>query len=437
MGSREPAAVALLSALALPLLQSWSEIKADFELNWLIYLSMPFIAAFVGYTTKLVALQMLYRPIEFVGIGPFGWQGVVPRRAGKTAAVTIQMLTDKLLKPEEILDKIDAQAAVDELREPLTRTVDEMARELAEQLRPGLWDSLPEAGRKAIQARVHAAAPKVVDRMVAEMKADLPRFVDLQYLAVTILVKNKEQLNELMRGLGGAAMKFIRRSGIYFGFAIGLVQMVAWGYFHNPWIMPAFGFFTGFASDWLALNLIFIPREPKKLLGFIPVHGVLHAEREQITRDYARLLANDIFSADVLFEAIMHGPTSERLFALIEKEVSRTLDEQAGFAQPLVALAVGTQRYRAVKETIVRMMMERLPETMAEAKDYTARTLDIENLIIEKMNQLSPDQYEGILRPVFKDDEMLMITVGAVLGFAVGELQVFMVHLFERTPAGH
>ena len=39
-----------------------------------------------------------------------------------------------------------------------------------------------------------------------------------------------------MRGMGGAALKFIRRSGIYSGFAIGLVQMVAWGLFHNPWI---------------------------------------------------------------------------------------------------------------------------------------------------------------------------------------------------------
>jgi uncharacterized membrane protein YheB (UPF0754 family) len=415
-------------------LQTWSEIKADVEVNWLIYISMPFIAAFVGYTTKLVALQMLYRPIEFKGIGPFGWQGVVPRRAGKTAAVTIQMLTEKLLKPEEILEQIDARAAVDELRGPLTRTVDEMARELVDEVRPGLWDSLPEAGRRAIQNRVHAAAPKVVDNLLVEMKQDLALYVDLQYLAVTILVKNKEQLNDLMRGLGGAAMKFIRRSGIYFGFAIGLVQMVAWGYFHNPWIMPAFGFFTGFFSDWLALNLIFIPREKKKLLGFIPIHGVLHAEREQVTRDYAKLLANDIFSADVLFEAILHGPTSDRLFATIEREVSAALDAQSGFATPLVALAVGTTRYRALKESIISRLIERLPDTMAEAKDYAAKTLDIENLIVSKMNQLTPDQYEGIMRPVFKDDELLMISVGAVLGFLVGELQVVFVEQFSHHP---
>ncbi|MFZ1161885.1 MAG: DUF445 domain-containing protein [Mycobacterium sp.] len=375
---------------------------------------------------------MLYRPIEFIGVGPIGWQGVVPRRAGKTAALTIQMLTDKLLKPEEILDKIDAKQAVEELREPLTRTIDEMARDLAEQLRPGLWDSLPAAGRNAVLSRVHAAAPEVVDNIFRAIKADLPRFVDLQYLAVTTLVKNKAQLNELMQGMGGAAMKFIRRSGIYFGFAIGLVQMVSWGLLHNPWIMPGFGFVTGFASDWLALNLIFIPREPKKLLGFIPVQGVLHAQREQVTRDYARLLANDLFSADVLLEAILNGPTSERLFAAVEKEVSAAFDAQTGVARPVITLAIGTQRYREAKDAVVRMVVERLPDTMQEAKDYTAKTLDIENLIVEKMNKLTPDQYEAILRPVFKDDEMLMVMVGAVLGFFVGELQVVLVEHLSR-----
>jgi uncharacterized membrane protein YheB (UPF0754 family) len=412
-------------------LQTWSDITADFKVNWLIYLSMPFVAAFVGYSTKLVALQMLYRPIEFVGIGPFGWQGVVPRRAGKTAALTIQMLTDKLLKPEEILEKIDAKQVVEDLREPLTRALDEMARELAEQIRPGLWDSLPAAGRRAVLDRVHAAAPQTVDNLLAQMKADLPRFVDLQYLAVTILVKNKTQLNDLMKGMGGAAMKFIRRSGIYFGFAIGLVQMVAWAIFHNPWIMPTFGFFTGFASDWLALNLIFIPREPKKLFGFIPVHGVLHAERETVTRDYARILANDLFSTEVILEAILNGPTADRLFAAIDKEVSAAVDAQAGIAQPLVTLAIGTKRYRELKDTIVAMVLERLPKTMQEAKDYAAKTLDIENLIVDKMNKLSPAQYESILRPVFKDDEMLMVTVGAILGFLVGELQVVFVEHFS------
>lgn len=421
-----------LSAALLPLVQTWDEIVADFEVNWLIYLSMPLIAAFVGYTTKLVAIKMLYWPIEFRGIGPIGWQGVVPRRAGKTAALTIHTLQEKLLRPEEILDRIDASAAVEELRGPLIRTADELARELLEEVRPGLWDSLPEAGRRAVLSRVQAAAPRVVDNLLVEMQSDLPRFVDLQYVAVTVLVRNKEQLNRLMQGLGGAAMQFIRRSGIYFGFLIGCVQMVAWGYFHNPWIMPAFGFFTGFFSDWLALNLIFVPREKRKLLGFIPVHGTLHAQRDQVTRDYARLLANDIFSADVLLDAILRGPTADRLFTVVAREVDAAIDAEAGLARPVLTLAIGTKRYREFKEKLIQLLIDRLPDTMAEAEDYATRELDIENLIVEKMNRLTPEEYEGILRPVFKDDEMLMVMVGAMLGFAVGELQLLMVEHLSR-----
>ena len=78
------------------------------------------------------------------------------------------------------------------------------------------------------------------------------------------------------------------------------------------------------------------------------------------------------------------------------------------------------------------MLIERLPQTLPEARDYTAKALDIENLIVEKMNKLSPAKYQAIPRPVFKDDEMLMITVGAVLGFLVGELQVDLVGQFAR-----
>jgi uncharacterized membrane protein YheB (UPF0754 family) len=417
----------------LPLVQSWSQIVHDAKLNWIIYLSMPLVAAAVGYFTKLVAIQMLYKPLEFKGIGPIGWQGVVPRRAGKTASMTIELLTQNLLKPEEMLDRIDAQEAVEELRGPLEYTVDAMARELIDYLRPGLWDSLPTSGRRAVQERVRASAPQVVERIMVRMRADLTRFVDLQYLAVQILVRNKAQLNELMKGLGGAAIKFIRRSGIYFGLLIGTIQMFAWGYFHNVWVMPAFGFFTGFASDWLALNLIFIPRHERKLLGFIPIRGVLHAEREQVTRDYARLMANDIFAIDVMMEAILTGPTSDHLFAVIGQEVADTLDAELGASRSLVTLAVGTQRYQRMKDKVVTTMIARLPETMEHARDYAERTFGMEELIVEKMNQLTPEEYEGIMRPVFKDDELLMICVGAVLGFLVGELQVVFVEQLSRS----
>ena len=52
---------------------------ADFGEHWQVYVTMPFIAALIGYVTKRVAIEMMFRPLEFVGVKPFlGWQGVLP-----------------------------------------------------------------------------------------------------------------------------------------------------------------------------------------------------------------------------------------------------------------------------------------------------------------------------------------------------------------------
>jgi uncharacterized membrane protein YheB (UPF0754 family) len=413
-------------------LQTWTEIKHDAATNWYIYLSMPLVAAFVGWSTKIVALEMIYRPLEFKGIGPIGWQGIVPRRAGKVGSKTIELLTSNLLKPEELVDKIDAEEAVEALRAPLAKAIDDITRDLAEQIRPGLWDSLPEAGRKAVQARIHSQVPRVTGNLLNEMKSDLSRYVDVQFLAVTTLVRNKEKLVKLMRGLGDNAMAFVRRSGIYFGFGIGLVQMFAWGLFKNPWIMPAFGFGVGLISDYIALNMLFRPIRPTKILGLFQFQGLLHAQRETVTSDYARILAEDLFTPEILLDGLLKGPGSDKLFALVAKEVEEAVDAQTGIARPLVVFTVGTQRYRELKDRVVDLILERLPETLHEAGDYAASAIDLEKTIIEKMNQLSPEEYESILRPVFKDDEPLMITVGAVLGGFVGELQVQMIELLGR-----
>jgi len=62
----------------------WEAFVADFKADMWLYLSIPFISGFIGWITKVVAVRMMFSPIEFVGIKPYlGWQGIVPRKAEK------------------------------------------------------------------------------------------------------------------------------------------------------------------------------------------------------------------------------------------------------------------------------------------------------------------------------------------------------------------
>lgn len=73
-----------------------------------------------------------------------------------------------------------------------------------------------------------------------------------------------------------------------------------------------------------------------------------------------------------------------------------------------------------------------MPELICNLDDYAGRALDVENLIFEKMSQLSTEEFEAVVRPVFKDDEPMMVAIGAVLGLLVGELQVVAVEHLSR-----
>jgi uncharacterized membrane protein YheB (UPF0754 family) len=393
----------------------------------LVLLSMPLVAAFIGYVTKLLAIEMMFRPIEFRGRPPLGWQGMVPRRAAKMASIAIDTLLSRLLKPEELLERIDADEVVAALEEPLEETVEEIAREIAAQVHPALWERMPDTAQQAVVARVRQRAPEMVEGVLAEMREDLGAVFDLKYVVVRNLVRDKKLLNRLFREMAQPELRFIARSGLYFGFAIGVVQAAIWAATHEPLIMPVFGLFIGWTTDWLALRMIFRPTQERGLIGPLRWQGRFHRRRYEVSEHYGDMLAREILTPHVLLDAMLTGPTADRLFAMVERAVGRALDAEAGVARPVVTLAVGSGRYEKLKRTIARRAIERIPETAEHLEAYTEGALDIRNTVVGKMRDLTVSEYEGILRPIFKEDEKVLIAAGALLGFLVGELQVILV----------
>ena len=61
---------------------------------------------------------------------------------------------------------------------------------------------------------------------------------------------------------------------------------------------------------------------------------------------------------------------------------------------------------------------------MKFVEQYAGDAMDVRNTVVERMQDLSPEEFEGMLRPAFKEDEWILITVGAVLGVVVGEMQI-------------
>ena len=131
-----------------------------------------------------------------------------------------------------------------------------------------------------------------------------------------------------------------------------------------------------------------------------------------------------------MIEAILRGPLSDRVFAMIRREVQAALDRSTGLARPLVVAHDRQHALPADEATIAEKIMARLPETMTYVEDYARDTMDIRNLLRDKMQRLDEQQFEALIRPAFEQDEWILITVGAALGFFMGEAQALILEHF-------
>ena len=137
----------------------FQEMIADFQQNFWLYISIPFISGFIGYVTKVIAIQMMFSPLEFKGLRlfglPIGWQGIVPRKAEKMATTAVELMTSKLIKPEEIFARLDPKRIAKEIEKPLMAAAEDITREVAQQYQPGLWEGMPEFARQKQIGRAH------------------------------------------------------------------------------------------------------------------------------------------------------------------------------------------------------------------------------------------------------------------------------------------
>ena len=72
-------------------------------------------------------------------------------------------------------------------------------------------------------------------------------------------------------------------------------------------------------------------------------------------------------------------------------------------------------------------LVKQLPSILPISYDYQDEVLLIEDTVREAMRVLPPAEFEGVLHPVFEEDEIKLIFVGGVLGALVGLAQYTLI----------
>jgi uncharacterized membrane protein YheB (UPF0754 family) len=397
--------------------------------QYLPFLIPPF-SALIGWITNVIAVRMMFYPTDFKGIRPFlGWQGLVPANAKRLGQFSTRLITTKLMPLRELFDQFSPESFQGEMSGPVDQITEQVLEEIAQRAAP-LWSALDEDARGHIRDMVRAEVTGTTLAVVGDIKEQITEILDLEEVVGRAIERDKAVVSQMFLHVGEKEFKFVERSGLVFGFIFGLAQMAVWLVYPAWWSLPLAGFFVGWATNWVALKLIFEPQEPRKV-GPFTIQGLFHKRQKEVAKAFAELTTDRVLNTENILESIVDGPGKQRLLGIMELRLGELIDKQA--ENPMFAAALPPEELEHLRKEIPRRIEAELPKPGGFLHTFVDRAVNIRKELFERMTALDPKSFEGVLRPAFQQDEWKLILAGAALGLVAGVFQV--VYVFGGTLA--
>ncbi|WP_029653413.1 DUF445 family protein [Marinobacter daepoensis] len=390
----------------------------------LTLVSVPLMAAVVGWFTNWLAIQMSFHPVRFMGVGVIGWQGVIPRKAEKMAHICIDRTLQKFGDLNSVYQKLEPNRIVEQVVAQVTPRMDEYIDEIMYEIQPVLWDNLPLFVRARIYQWARQQLPGRVEELVEDFGADLDELVDLKALLSRELQNHPDLMNRIFQQAGAVELRSVINRGAVIGALMGAVLAPAAVLYPQPWLLPVGGFVIGFITNWIAINLIFAPVRPRRVL-FWRLQGLFLRRQEEISDTWARLVAEELITVEKVADAMINGRHGERTRAILQKHLRPMLDNS--LVMKLAAqVSVGMTGYTELKRVMNQKAVLATRDVFSDPAFNRERAPVVASVLAGQMKALRPEEFQDILRPAFREEEVQLMFVGGLFG-AVAGLAQFLV----------
>ena len=420
-----------------------------YGLEWRLLL-IPLITGIIGYGTNWVAIRLLFRPLEFVGVrvpgmtelapsfprklkqipgiveGRLGWQGIIPSRSARMGTIAAEKGISKIATEREFYREFDPERIAAHIVASSEPEVRELTEEVLREEYPELWRDTPEPVRELVHARVRERLPHIADEITERIGEHIEELLDINLMITDHLEKRPELLSRLFLEVGDRELKFVVNSGFLIGGFLGFFSIPLFLVVGSDLVLPLCGVAVGYATNWIALKVIFLPIEERRL-GPLRLQGLFIKRQPEAAEKYAEIVADEIVTIGNVAETLLHGSQSDRTRKMIRDAVRPEVDRAVGVAAPAIRVTTGSDRYEAARESFVAETADRTIEPLRDPEFNEERSEAIRALITGRIRNLPPRDFVGLLRPAFVEDEWMLVLLGAALGFVAGWIQLAVV----------
>lgn len=195
----------------------------------------------------------------------------------------------------------------------------------------------------------------------------------------------------------------------------------------NYWllIIPVISAFIGWVTNWVAIKMLFHPREPKKILG-ITFHGIFPKRQQIFAEKLGKLVSAEFLSFDDIEQKISNPDNLQKIMPLIEEHMDDFLRHRLKDEMPVISMFIGDKTITNMKGMFMKEIQSLLPVVMKKYASNLKEELDLEQIVTQKVAAFSSDKLEEVLYQIMSKEFRFVEIIGAVIGFIIGALQVLI-----------
>jgi uncharacterized membrane protein YheB (UPF0754 family) len=195
----------------------------------------------------------------------------------------------------------------------------------------------------------------------------------------------------------------------------------------NWWLLliPVISAFIGWFTNFIAIKMLFHPREPKRFLG-ITVQGIFPKRQQQFAEKLGKLVSNELLSFAEIEAKVTNPDNVHKLLPLIDAHIDNFLKFKLKEQMPVVGMFIGEKTITQLKSVFLKELEEIFPLMMQNYMAHLEKDLDLEKIVIEKVSNFSSDKLEDILLQIMAKEFRFVEIIGAFVGLVIGLVQVFI-----------
>jgi uncharacterized membrane protein YheB (UPF0754 family) len=195
----------------------------------------------------------------------------------------------------------------------------------------------------------------------------------------------------------------------------------------NYWLIliPLISAFIGWFTNWIAIKMLFHPKNPIKILG-ITFHGIFPKRQKQFAEKLGKMVSSELLSFKDIEEKISSPENVKKLMPLVEEHIEHFLRKKLPEQMPIISMFIGDKTITQLKTVFTGELEEMFPTIMSSYMGNLQEELDLEKIVIEKVSNFSVEKLEEILVGIMSKEFRFVEIIGGVLGFVIGLLQVLI-----------